>query len=244
MKLQRRFILLLQLVLPTALTASEVSYFYDDAGRLVQVAYPQGSGIRYTYDNADNLTQLQTVSLPRAPEGLQAVFQSATTAGLQWNPVGGASGYRIYRRSTGDRVWSELTSVSAGTSSFFDTTLAPGTDYVYQVFALSPGGFSSAGSVPASPRAGFGEEIEALVDLPPGSQNLLRLAFSSEEGTLYRLEATGTFQVGSWTPEAFSLAPAGTASTQPVIGTGGWVTLFVPYTFGSPNRFFRVVEAE
>ena len=32
-----------------------VSHYYDAAGRLIQIAYPEGSGIIYVYDDNDNL---------------------------------------------------------------------------------------------------------------------------------------------------------------------------------------------
>ena len=47
----------------TALLADTTNYTYDDAGRLTQVAYPNGKTITYTYDKAGNLLTRQ-VSAP------------------------------------------------------------------------------------------------------------------------------------------------------------------------------------
>lgn len=37
--------------------AGTTNYTYDEQGRLVQVQYPNGSTVTYTYDNAGNRTQ-------------------------------------------------------------------------------------------------------------------------------------------------------------------------------------------
>ena len=51
------------LLAATALLADTTTYTYDDAGRLTQVAYPNGKTITYTYDKAGNLLTRQ-VSAP------------------------------------------------------------------------------------------------------------------------------------------------------------------------------------
>jgi hypothetical protein len=223
------------------LAASGPHYRYDLSGRLEQVSYPQGSGILYTYDEADNLTKVETISLPPAPPSLSVISDQPTTAQLQWGSAGFTNGYAIYRRSAENRVWEELTSVTAGTTSFVDTSLVPGVDYVYQLFAIGPGGRLSAGSPIASPARSGGTLIETVADVPVGLPNRLRLTISSKEGVSYRLESVGLLTSGNWSTDAFAVVPTGALSSSPVNGTGGEITIYVPYDFSGPNRFFRIV---
>jgi YD repeat-containing protein len=46
----------------SGLLADITSYAYDDAGRLTQVTYPNGTTINYTYDAAGNLLSRQVSS--------------------------------------------------------------------------------------------------------------------------------------------------------------------------------------
>lgn len=46
----------------TGLSGDTTQYSYDDAGRLIQVVYPNGKTITYTYDNAGNLLSRQISS--------------------------------------------------------------------------------------------------------------------------------------------------------------------------------------
>ncbi len=55
--IRKTLILMTALALTTAAPAVWAqSYEYDDAGRLIRVAYPAGDGIAYTYDDSDNMT--------------------------------------------------------------------------------------------------------------------------------------------------------------------------------------------
>jgi YD repeat-containing protein len=232
------------LTLVAGLPASGPHYTYDPSGRLQQVSYPQGSGILYTYDEADNLTGVETISLPPAPPSLSVISDQPNTAQLQWGSAGFTNGYAIYRRSADNRVWEELTTVTSGTTSFVDTSLVPGSDYVYQIFAVGPGGRLSAGSPLASPTRGSGTRIETLANVVPGLPNQLRVTIFSREGVAYRLESVGSLATGNWSPEPFAIVPSGSVSPAAVNGTGGDITIYIPYDFSGPNRFFRIVRAE
>jgi len=75
----------LPLFLLTALVAAQ-TYQYDAAGRLTGVAYSSGRTIRYTYDAADNLTQVETSAttgpstrrLQESPGGAQIITTNGT----------------------------------------------------------------------------------------------------------------------------------------------------------------------
>lgn len=59
----RFLIALMFLFALNVLLADTITYKYDDAGRLVSVAYPNGSTIAYVYDNNGNLLS-KTVTAP------------------------------------------------------------------------------------------------------------------------------------------------------------------------------------
>jgi hypothetical protein len=65
---------------------------------------------------------------PSTPTGLTATATSTTSISLSWNPSAGATQYEIVRGTNAPVV--------VGTTSFNDTTVAPGMTYVYRVRAL------------------------------------------------------------------------------------------------------------
>jgi hypothetical protein len=88
------------------------------------------------------------------PTGLGPTSVTATTVGLSWNAVGGATGYRVLRGTptTGLAVVASPTA-----TSYTDSGLLPGHSYVYAVATVSKKGISPASStltvvtVPAAP---------------------------------------------------------------------------------------------
>ena len=130
-------------VLAVAIPVFGQSYFYDQAGRLIQVAYPQGTGIRYVYDDADNLTTVSSVSLPVAPSGLLVERLSTTSARVTWQFGDGATGFAIMRRRSDNYLWEQVGTVSGSARTFLDTTLNASTDYVYRVSAQGANGQSA-----------------------------------------------------------------------------------------------------
>ena len=124
--------------------AGAQTYSYDGAGRLTQVAYPNGGGIRYVYDAADNLLSASGISLPPAPVSLDVVRTSPTTARLTWAaPQGGATGVVIMRRTQGNTIWEEVATVAANITSFVDSSLDPAAQYVYRIAARGADGLSA-----------------------------------------------------------------------------------------------------
>ena len=118
-------------------------YVYDEAGRLVRVAYPEGGGVAYSYDAADNMTAAQPLSLPAAPAAPDVTQPSPTTANISWQTVAGTTGYVIERRRADDSGWEELATVSATTTTFVDTAVEEGVEYVYRVSAVGSDGRSA-----------------------------------------------------------------------------------------------------
>lgn len=142
------------------------SYFYDDAGRLTQVAYPQGTGVRYTYDDADNLTAVTPLSLPPAPVLVSVERTSPDSAELVWQDNSNQeTGFLIQRRSADNLIWETVATVAANTTSYTDTGLDPNADYVYRIVAQA-GGALSAYSEEFSPGAAgpAGSSVSLSID--------------------------------------------------------------------------------
>lgn len=100
--------------------------------------FPLYNGVRVkAYDenglSIDYLTAPKLTRLKNARSGLR----------VSWGKVSGASGYTIYRKSSQDTDWSQLTYVMGEElTSYTDTTAKNGTDYSYTVQADSAKGSS------------------------------------------------------------------------------------------------------
>ena len=135
--------LLLGIFLVAAGTPAQAQqYAYDEAGRLVRVAYPEGGGVAYSYDAADNMTVAQPLSLPAAPAAPDVTQPTSTTARISWQAIAGVTGYVIERRRADSDAWEELATVSASTTTFVDTAVQEGVAYIYRVSAVGSDGRS------------------------------------------------------------------------------------------------------
>ena len=68
---------------------------------------------------------------PTAPTGLTSTGVTTTTVDLSWNPVAGATEYKIFRDFGG----TPIATVPVPSTTHTDTGLAPGTTYTYEVVA-------------------------------------------------------------------------------------------------------------
>ncbi len=81
-----------------------------------------------------------------APSGLSASDGTLTTGvSLAWNPVSGASGYRIFR-AIGSTTPTEVAQVAAIPTTHLDATAVAGTTYSYSVRAFTAPGDSATGN--------------------------------------------------------------------------------------------------
>ncbi|MEJ2147450.1 MAG: fibronectin type III domain-containing protein [Acidobacteriota bacterium] len=147
-------------------TTWAASYFYDDAGRLTQVAYPDGSGVGYTYDDADNMTAVTPLSLPPAPVLISVTRTSPDSAKLVWQENSNQeTGFLIQRRSADNRLWETVAPVGANTTSYTDTGLDPNSDYVYRIVAQAGSAFSAySEEFSASPAGPVGSSVSLSLD--------------------------------------------------------------------------------
>jgi uncharacterized protein (TIGR03437 family) len=131
------------ITLVLAPAAAAQSYAYDAAGRLIRVAYMEGGGIAYAYDETDNMTAVIPLSLPAAPVEVQVTRLSPTSAQVTWQADASATGYVVERRRLDSQVWEEIATIPAGTTTFIDLGLEDGVDYAYRVAAVGEDGRSA-----------------------------------------------------------------------------------------------------
>jgi hypothetical protein len=113
------------------------------------------AGARYRYrvqllDAAGNDSDFTTMTagarslpaLPAAPALGPITALAADSLGLSWTPPAGSevTAYRIERGTSAAGPFSAVGATIAGTSSFSDAGLAPGTGYYYRVVALNEAG--------------------------------------------------------------------------------------------------------
>jgi hypothetical protein len=110
---------------------------------------------------------------PAGPVGLTAIARDASV-GLAWQPVSGATGYRVYRAAGVGGARTLLTPQPVTTTSYSDTSTANGQSYSYVVTAVAASGESpisqSAGATPLARTCSSGNAI-VLENCVPGTTN-------------------------------------------------------------------------
>jgi len=111
-------------------------------------------------------------AVPTIPAGPTGIALDGSVE-LAWQPVVGATAYRVYRGTSPTSINQEVTSGSGVTSPrFVDTTAVDGTSYYYAVRAVSSGGTSAPSlTVQATPGASSCSSGNAVVveNCRPGS---------------------------------------------------------------------------
>lgn len=81
---------------------------------------------------------------PSVPSGLRATATTSSNISLSWSAAtdsgSGLAGYKLYRNSV------QVANISAGTTSYTDSGLSPGTSYTYTISAYDNAGNQSAQS--------------------------------------------------------------------------------------------------
>lgn len=148
------------LAVSTALTMASSfaqTYRYDDANRLTEVIYSDGSGIRYSYDQASNILSVIPISAPSSPSSINAVATDENNAALTWQDnATGESGYRIQRRVAGSDEWLTLGTVPSNNTNFQDDTANLSNSYFYRIQAFTGASSSAYSQEVASPSANTG----------------------------------------------------------------------------------------
>ncbi len=217
-----------------------VSHYYDDAGRLTQIAYPQGTGIRYDYDDNDNLLSTTTLTIPQPPQNLLTSSNRNGGITLTWDPMENVNEYRVYRRRGSNLAWQLITNVDPDTIMFLDTTTLPDTPYEYRLVAVGNG--LSAYSSPSMGISGQTANFITRIVRSDNAGEIYEIQFNAKQDSTYRLEFSNTLQNGEWESQSYALIEGSTESTNLISGLEGSASLYfsVPAT-GFP-RFFRLVK--
>lgn len=107
---------------------------------------------------------LGSTGLPSAPTGLAARVEGWSSVILDWtDQSGNETGFRIDRQNLAGGPWEQLGSVPAGTQTFQDTSLVPGTAW-YRVCAFNTTGDSAYSNV---------VEVTTITPPPAAASNLV-----------------------------------------------------------------------
>jgi chitodextrinase/putative cell wall-binding protein len=205
---------------------------FTDAGRT--------SGVLYAYkveafDAADNVSttgpqgsqRTTDVVAPTWPEGASITFSgvTATQIGLAWPAASdnvGIATYRVMRRA-GTAEFAEVASIPAGTRTFADSGLTPGTSYTYRLDAVDAAGNRASG--PQGTQATV--SLDAAPPAWPSTRNLVERNLAQTTVRLAWTQATdnvavtgyrvfrGTTLIGSTPPDVRVIDVAGlTAGTR------------------------------
>ncbi len=185
---------------------------YANAGLAAGVVYQYR--VIPTSPNGDGpaSTALTESSRLAAVGGLTRTALTATSASFSWNPVAGATGYRVDRSTDGGSTWSQVTTTAGDTAVTLDG-LAAAAEGMYRVAATNAYSESSSYST-------------ALVATPPATA-LPTPWTSSDVGTVV---GTGTANVSGsvWTVIGSGTTITGTSDnghfiSQPLYGNGSVV---------------------
>ena len=218
------------------------SYYYDDAGRLTQVSYDDGSGITYSYDNNGNILETKPISIPGKPSGLVATTDSGPGIALSWDVSENVESYTIFRRSGSSTLWEDLGTVPSDTVLFFDTTVLGDTEYFYQIVAVGAEGLSV-----------YSDSTEAILDPRAGTfrfknsgENASGLSyeinFKAESGSNYQFQSSQTLEVDDWNPHAYSVFPEGIETTGTLANASGATKFYFSTVVSDLPIFFRLVQ--
>lgn len=172
-------------------TSKSITFTAVTGTTQLQVYTYKNPGSGYAYLDEISLT---TGSVLSAPSGLQAGTPTSSTIPLSWNPVAGATGYKLYRDNS--------VIYSGSAASYNDTGLTAGTTYSYKVSATNSSGESAQSAAVSAVTAASGGTGATMVN--PG--------FESQK--------TGWYELGASTVTSVETPGAnGTAYTLK-IGTG------------------------
>lgn len=190
--------------------ANGTTYYYR-----VGAAAPLGTS---ELSSAASVVPIQAA--PAAPSGVTATPGNARIV-LAWDPVPGATSYRVYRSTTGEFTRTPIATVTA--TSLTNTGLVNGTTYFYVVVARNTGGDSPfspiVSAAPMAPPA-----PPAAVNATPGNARI-SLKWAASPGAAYYNLYRGT-------------TPGGQGTTPYVSGLS--TTEFVDNVPNGPLYYYRV----
>ena len=113
---------------------------YTETGSTQFVDTSVEAGKTYTYsikvctNNGDSAYNTSGYTITRVPcTEVTSLFTEKNGVRVNWKTVNGADGYSIYRRPLSSDAWTKAGTVKSDSSSFLDTSLSSGTQYIYAV---------------------------------------------------------------------------------------------------------------
>jgi fibronectin type 3 domain-containing protein len=74
---------------------------------------------------------------PAAPENVAARVLSANSIAVSWQPVSGATSYKVYRSAASSGPYNALTTAGIVTAAYTDTTVSGAAEYYYKISAIN-----------------------------------------------------------------------------------------------------------
>jgi hypothetical protein len=173
--------ILLGLLLAATVSASSVTYTYDELGRLKLTTYDNGASTTYTLDAAGNRKKVAMVppTPVQAPATVTATVASATSVSLSWSTATGGTGhytYNVYASPSGTVVQSGLT-----TTTTVITGLSPHTSYSYTVKATDTDGTSSLQSAASTAASTYALPVISSFGGTANSSTAITLTWSPSD---------------------------------------------------------------
>lgn len=217
------------------------THFYDEADRLILSVTSSGSAVRYTYDDADNITSIENLTLPAAPGNLKVTRTDLTRAALSWGDSSNdETGYRLMRRLSGDYHWQNVIDLPANQIAYTDVSLDPDKNYVYRLVALTSEADLTSAYSNSVTAAGRGSEVFDMGE-PELENDRLEFSFQTEMDELYIVEWSTSLADDGWTPAPFSMMPNESAELQSLQGSGGRKNVYLDVPEGE-RMFYRVTK--
>jgi chitodextrinase len=206
--------LLLGILLATTVSASSVTYTYDELGRLKLTTYDNGAGTTYTLDATGNRKVVATVppTPVQAPTSVTVTAASATSLNLSWSAATGGTGhytYGVYASPSGASVASGLT-----TTSYVATGLSAHTSYSYTVKATDTDGTSSPQSAASTAVTTYALPVISSFGGTANSSSAITLNWISSDTNGPGLSVYSLTR----TPGSLNASPLSTATSYPDSG--------------------------
>jgi len=214
--------ILLSLLLTAGVSASTVTYTYDEAGRLKATTYSNGASTSYSLDAAGNRKLVQTTPAPALPSapGVPAFTNvTATTATVSWAAATGIVASYSYSVNSG--AWVNVGSAQTASLSGLTT----GTTYSVAVIATNLSGNGPSNSA----------SFTTLPPLPgaPGVPTFSNIATIT--ATVSWTAASGTVASYSYSVNSGAWTNVGAALSANLTGLTGGTTYTVQVIASNPG---------
>jgi YD repeat-containing protein len=205
---------LLSFALAATVSASSVTYTYDELGRLKLTTYDNGSSTTYTLDAAGNrkLVAMVPPTPVQAPATVTATVASATSLNVSWHAATGGTGsytYSVFASPSGTLIVSGVTGTSTLVSG-----LSPFTSYSFTVNATDTDGTSSPQSAASPATETYALPVFNSFGGTANSSTAITLSWSASD-----VNAPGiSGYTLTRTPGGLNVSPLSTATSYPDSG--------------------------